>query len=68
MTRRNVDIARLHSTLAAVDWLARKLYPRARPYERRSRMQMFYLMVAIVVLAAVALAAMLWFLNEPMRK
>jgi len=44
------------------------LYPKARPYERRSRMQMFYLMVSIVVLATLALAAVLWFLNEPMRK
>jgi flagellar basal body-associated protein FliL len=42
------------------------MYPRARPYERRSRMQMFYLMVSIVVVATAALAAMLWFLNKSM--
>jgi hypothetical protein len=51
-----------------VDWLARKLYPKARPYERRSRMEMFYLMVSLVVLAAVVLAAALWLMNKPISK
>ena len=51
-----------------MEWLGRKLYPKARPYERRSRMQVLYLMVTLVVLAAGLVAAALWLLNAPTRR
>lgn len=51
-----------------MEWLGRKLYPKARPYERRSRMQVLYLMVALVVVATVLVAAALWFLNAPISR
>ncbi len=50
-----------------MDWLARKLFPRARPFERRSRMQMLYLAAVMVVIASGGLAAILWLLNQPFR-
>jgi hypothetical protein len=51
-----------------MEWLGRKLYPTARPYERRSRMQVLYLVVCVVLLVTVAVGAGLWALNAPMRK
>ncbi len=50
-----------------MEWLGRKLYPKARPYEQRSRMEVLYLMVGIVVLGIIAVAAVMWFLNKPPR-
>jgi hypothetical protein len=37
-----------------MDWLARKLYPKARSYERRSKMQVVYL-TAFMILISMAL-------------
>ena len=51
-----------------MEWLGRRLYPKARPYERRSRMQMLYLLAVVVLAAGAAVAAGLWFLNQPMHK
>jgi flagellar basal body-associated protein FliL len=49
-----------------MEWLGRKIYPKARPYERRSRMQMLYLMVVVVLFVGAAVAAGLWMINTPM--
>ena len=51
-----------------MEWLGRKLYPKARPYERRSRMQVIYLMVCLVAVAALLVAVALWLLNSPTRR
>lgn len=48
-----------------MEWLGRRLYPKARPHERRSRMQMMYLLVFVILLITVAVAGLLWFLNRP---
>jgi hypothetical protein len=36
----------------------------ARPYERRSRMQMFYLVAGLVIGAAAVVGTGLWLLNR----
>jgi flagellar basal body-associated protein FliL len=47
-----------------MEWLGKKMYPKARPHERRSRMQVVYLMVGIVVFAVAGVGAALWLLNQ----
>jgi len=46
----------------SMDWLARKLYPKARAYERRSRMQVVYLVMILVLIAVAMVAGVLWLL------
>jgi hypothetical protein len=49
-----------------MDWLARKLYPNARAYERRSRMQVVYLTAVMVVISmALVVAALLLLSKRP---
>jgi hypothetical protein len=51
-----------------MEWLGKKMYPKARAYERRSRMQVVYLMAILILLVAGAVAGGLWFLNTPVRR
>lgn len=48
-----------------MEWLGKKMYPKARAYERRSRMLVFYFVAGIVVFAAAGVGAALWLLNQP---
>jgi hypothetical protein len=51
-----------------MEWLGRKLFPNARAYERRSRMQVVYLVAILVAAAAALVAGALWFLNTPLHR
>ena len=50
-----------------MEWLGRILYPKARPYERRSRMKLIYLLAVLAILASIVLVVALWFMNKPTR-